>query len=133
MSRDGNQSSEYHRLCDNKNNLLTIIETDTNKKFGGFASQSWSVNAQNIEKTFMFSLNDMKKFDRINNEKSKHDGSSYGPVFGNAWDIYISSTMTTGVEQHNSNSVFLTDKNFINNGNNSTKFNVKEIEVFKIE
>ena len=133
MSRDGNKSSEYHRLCDNKNNLLTIIETDTNKKFGGFASQSWSVKGQNIEKTFMFSLNDMKKFDRINNEKSKWNGPSYGPIFGNAWDIYINSTMTTGCEQHNSNSVFLTDKNFINNGNNSTNFNVKEIEVFKIE
>ena len=133
MSRDGSQSSEYHRLCDNKNNLLTIIETNNYKKFGGFASQSWSVKDQNIEKSFMFSLNDMKKFDRINNEISKWDGPSYGPIFGNAWDIYINSSMTSGCEQHNSNSVFLTDNNFINNKGSSNNFNVKEIEVFQIE
>ena len=43
MSRDGNQCSQYHNLCDNKDNLLTIIQTDQNKKFGGFASKSWGV------------------------------------------------------------------------------------------
>ena len=32
MSRDGNQSSQYHNLCDNKDNLLTIIQTDQNKR-----------------------------------------------------------------------------------------------------
>ena len=46
MSRDGNQSSEYHKLCDNKDNLLTIIETDNGRKFGGFASKSWGVQNQ---------------------------------------------------------------------------------------
>ena len=43
MSRDGNQSSQYHNLCDGKENLLTIIQTDNNNRFGGFASKSWGV------------------------------------------------------------------------------------------
>ena len=124
---------EYHKLCDNKKNLLTIIQTDSNKKFGGFASQAWGVVDQVIEKTFMFSLDDMKKFERINNERSKWDGKDCGPVFGNAWDIYISQTMTSGREQHNSNSVFLNENNFILNKNSSNTFNVKEIEIFQIE
>ena len=129
MSRDGNQSSQYHNLCDNKDNLLTIIQTDQNKKFGGFASKSWGVQDNIINSTFMFSLNDMKKFDRLNNNKAKWDGSNYGPVFGNAWDFYINSTMTSGMEQHNNESVFLQKYEFTDNGS----FNVKEIEVFQIE
>ena len=129
MSRDGNQCSQYHNLCDNKDNLLTIIQTDQNKKFGGFASKSWGVQDNIINSTFMFSLNDMKKFDRLNNNKAKWDGSNYGPVFGNAWDFYINSTMTSGGEQHNNDSVFLQKYEFTDNGS----FNVKEIEVFQIE
>ena len=65
----------------------------------------------------------MKKFDRLNNNKAKLDGSNYGPVFGNACDFYINSTMTSGGEQHNSYSVFLQKYEFTDNGS----FNVKEI------
>jgi len=83
MSRDGNQSSQYHNLCDNKDNLLTIIQTDQNKKFGGFASKSWGVQGNINDKTFLFSLNDMKKFERLNKNKASGDGSSYGPIFSN--------------------------------------------------
>ena len=129
MSRDGNQCTEYHRLCDNKDNLLTIIETDNGKKFGGFASKSWGVQNQIIDKTFMFSLNKMKKYERLNNNKAMHNGSNYGPVFGNAWDIYINPTMTSGCEQYDSRSIFFNKYELTENGS----FNVKEIEVFQIE
>lgn len=129
MSRDGNQCSQYHNLCDNKDNLLTIIQTDQNKKFRGFASKSWGVQGNIIDKTFLFSLNDMKKFERLNKNKAGGNGSSYGPIFGNAWDLYINSTMSRGYEQHNSSSVFLQKYEFTDNGS----FNVKEIEVFQIE
>ena len=128
-SRDGSQSSIYHNLCDNKSNLLTIIETDNNVKFGGFASKSWGVPNQYIEKAFMFSLNQMKKFERLNNDNAMHNGSSYGPVFGNEWDIYINSSMASGAEQIGSRNVFFKKYEINNNGS----FNVKEIEVFQIE
>jgi len=127
MSRDGNQSSNYHQLCDNKENLLTIIETDNNLKFGGFASQSWGIPNQNIDKTFLFSLNQMKKFERLNYNKSMHNGKNYGPIFGNACDIYINNLMTSGCEQYSDNSTFF-NKYELTNGN----FKVKEIEVFQI-
>ena len=129
MSRDGNQSTNYHQLCDGKENLLTIIETQDNIKFGGFASKSWGIPNQFIEKTFMFSLNKMKKYERLNNNNSMHDGKDCGPVFGNAWDIYIDNPMTSGGEQNDNNSVFFNKYEITNNGN----FNVKEIEVFQIE
>ena len=129
MSRDGNQSTQYHKLCDGKDNLLTIIQTDKGKKFGGFASKSWGVEGNTIDNTFMFSLSSMKKFERLNNEKAKWDGSNYGPVFGNGWDIYINETMTSGGEQSNNNNVFLQKYKFSDNGS----LTIDEIEVFQME
>ena len=129
MSRDGNQSSNYHNLCDNQENLLTIIETDNNLKFGGFSSQSWGIPGQYIDKTFMFSLNKMKKYERLNNNKAMHDGKNYGPVFGNEWDIYINSTMTTGCQKYGNSSVFFNKYEITNNGS----FNIKEMEIFQIQ
>jgi hypothetical protein len=129
MSVDGKHSSTYHKVCDNKDNLLTLIETDNNIKFGGFASKSWGVENQCIKEAFMFSLNQMKKFERLNFNNSKWDGSDYGPVFGNGWDVYINSEMTTGRERYNSDSVFFKKFEITNNG----YFSVKEIEVYQIE
>ena len=129
MSRDGKQCSEYHKLCDNKDNLLTIIETSSGKKFGGFSSKSWGVPNQFIERAFMFSLEKMKKYERLNNNNSKHDGSKYGPVFGNAWDVFIDGKMMTGLEQINQDSVFFKKFEMTEKG----AFGVKEIEVFQIE
>ena len=77
----------------------------------------------------MFSLNKMKKYERLNNNNASYDGSSYGPIFGNAWDIYVNSTMTSGREQHNVYSIFFNKYELTNDGN----FTVKEIEVFQIE
>ena len=128
-SRDGNQSKQYHKFCDGKDNLLTLIETDNGKKFGGFASKSWGVKGNTIKKTFLFLLNNMTKFERLNHEKAKYDGSSYGPTFGNQWDIFINSTLTSGYEQFGSESVFFTKRELTTNGS----FNVKEIEVFQIK
>ena len=68
----------------------------------------------------------MKKYERLNNEKAMWDGSSYGPVFGNGWDIYINSTMTSGREQNGS--VFFKKYEITENGS----FNVKEMEIFQI-
>ena len=77
----------------------------------------------------MFTLNNMKKYERLNNNNAMHNGSGYGPVFGNAWDIFINSTMTSGREQYNSSSVFFNKYELTDNGS----FNVKEIEVFQFE
>ena len=64
----------------------------------------------------MFSLNQMKKYERLNNNKAKWNGNNYGPVFGNAWDIYINSTMTSGKEKYNSESIFFNKYKLTENG-----------------
>ena len=77
----------------------------------------------------MFYLNSMKKFERLNNEKAKYNGSNYGPVFGNGWDFYINQMMTNEREQPNNNNVFLQKYEFSDNGS----LTIDEIEVFQME
>lgn len=41
-SRDGWESSTFHRLCDNRGPTLTVVATVSGYAFGGYASQSWT-------------------------------------------------------------------------------------------
>jgi hypothetical protein len=46
-TKDGFDSADFHRHCDNKGPTITVIQTDANSSlFGGFTSQSWSSPTQ---------------------------------------------------------------------------------------
>ena len=130
-SRDGSNCSDFHRNCDNKGPTLTLIETDKGYKFGGYTPLDWenpsSGKDKNDELTFLFSLNQMKKFTKMNNDRSICVVSCYGPIFGNGTDLYINSDLNTGVTNC---STFLKNRE-LTNGESS--FNVKEIEIYKVE
>ena len=38
---DSDQASAFHEKCDKANRTIVLIETDKNKRFGGFTSKSW--------------------------------------------------------------------------------------------
>lgn len=130
-SRDGSNCSDFHRNCDNKGKTLTIIETDKGYKFGGYTPLDWESNSGNKidEITFLFSLNQMKKFTKIKNSRSIYVTKDFGPVFGSGTDLYINKNMNTGVSDF-SNGTFLNSGELTGGENN---FNVKEIEVFQID
>ena len=131
MSRDGSNSSDFHRACDNKGKTLTIIETDNGYKFGGFTPLDWENDKKGKEKnddlTFLFSINQMKKFKKKNNGRSIYCRYDLGPLFGSGSDLGIHSNMKTGWSD---NSTFLSTYDLTNG---SSSFNVKEMEIFKID
>ena len=73
MSINGSSAKDFHDYCDNKGPTLIFIKTTKNKIFRGFTPLSWdSDNGDKYDKdgkTFLFSLNLMKKYDKINKEK----------------------------------------------------------------
>ncbi|PKC68234.1 hypothetical protein RhiirA1_534326 [Rhizophagus irregularis] len=92
-SRDGFDTSTFHKRCDNKGPTVTIVRVkDTNEILGGFNPHNWnSVTSFGIfsstKESFIFSL------DKNNLENSifskvidiRHailNGSNYGPFFG---------------------------------------------------
>ena len=129
-TRDGSNGTDFHRNCDNKGPTITLIETDKGYKFGGYTPLNWeSKNGENKndELTFLFSLNQMKKFTKIDNSRSICLHKDYGPIFGNGNDLQFNKDMNTGV----SNPYTFFKNRELTNGD--TNFNVKEIEVFKVE
>ena len=92
-SRDGSDCSSFHRNCDNKGPTLTLIETDKVYKFGGYTPLDWESNykEKTDELTFLFSLNQMKKYIKINNNSSIACSDDQGPQFGGGSDLYLNN------------------------------------------
>ena len=142
-SRDGSLSKNFHEKCDYKGPTITLYKNDKGYIFGGYASIPWTSdgNYHKAPDCFIFTLTnihntDPTKFPTTNNDQGTYHVSEYGPTFGEACDIYISS------DYINSNcssdypcrykdilgkgkSIFTGDFN-----NNNSKFRLKEIEVF---
>ena len=129
-SRDGSDCSDFHRCWDKKGATLTLIETDKGYKFGGYTPLEWE-NSDGLDKTdeltFLFSLNQMKKYTKIQNNRSIYVTKSYGPMFGSGTDLYINKNMNTG---NLSNGTFLKNLEL---ANGESSFNVREIEIFQVE
>ena len=134
LSKDGYNGSDFHRCCDNKGETLLLFETDKNYKFGAYTPLNWvtpasgEVNDPNDNKTFLFSLNQMKKFTKIQGKSpiTPRSQKEYGPLLGGGTDLGINKDMRTGWCNNNT---FLTNCE-LTNGESS--FKVKEIEIFQI-
>ena len=121
-------------VCDNKGETLLLFETDKNYKFGAYTPLNWvtpasgEVNDPNDNKTFLFSLNQMKKFTKIQGKSpiTARSQKDYGPLLGGATDLGIYQDMRTGQSYNNT---FLTNGKLKNGEEN---FNIKEIEIFQI-
>ena len=147
MSVNGSSSQDFHKYCDNKGPTLTIIKTTKNRIFGGFTPLNWETGEDEEfnyikkidkdNKTFIFSLNLMKKYDMINKDKvAIYCGRSYGPYFGGG-DFSVESNMKEGETYANARTL-LQGSNFLSNleltggkGKNES-FEIEDFEVFKV-
>ena len=57
-SRDGYRASNFHSKCDGKSNTVTLVETMTGRRFGGFTDAQWdqSSSYKTGSNGFIFSL-----------------------------------------------------------------------------
>jgi hypothetical protein len=94
-TRDGFTTEAFHEKCDGKADTVTIIKTDLDYVFGGFASAIWTSVTGFISdsKAFIFSvrrkgITNSIKFKVKNAIKALYGGSEYGPTFGD-YDIIM--------------------------------------------
>jgi hypothetical protein len=142
MSRDGSNCKDFHNSCDNKGPTLTLIQTTKNKIFGGFTPLNWrcekdkdrEIKCDESLQTFIFSLNNMKKYDLLNKEDYAITCSiNHGPNFGN-WNFMVEEDMKQGKIFANENCTFIFNKVLELTGGKGEKdtFETKELEVFKV-
>ena len=135
LSRDGDQISTFHSLCDNKGPTLTLFETKEGNKGGIYTPLSWDSNSEwkNDMDTFLFNLNKNQKYKKLQNDYSIYCAQSYGP-----WTTYfgfIKDNQMRKIEHRCSciNSYYEKGAEILPNNSDDTKyFEVKELEVYKI-
>jgi hypothetical protein len=143
-SDDGFGASNFHKKCDGIANTVTIILSTTDRIFGGFTPVSWDSTSgykpDPTNQSFVFRIkntrqSDPRKFQLSNPSRAICCSPSWGPTFGNGYDIAVADCCN-----QNTNSYTNLGKAYANDTGIDGKevftgefnFTVKEIEVFTI-
>ena len=134
-SRDGYRASNFHSKCDGKSNTVTLVETMTGRRFGGFTDAQWEQSSgshKNGSNGFLFSLDNNEIYYNKDNRYNIYCHSSYGPCFGGGADLYICDSCNSSNSSENSGTYYETNgKQYALAGSNS--FLVRDYEVFQLE
>jgi len=133
---DGDKAISFHEKCDRLKNIIILISTNNDKKFGGFSSESWDSNSQELwkkdEDAFIFSINNYKYYSIINPEKALFCHKDYGPGFGNG-EILIPDNFFLAPSSclEKNNCYELNENSFPLSG--IKEFYITQIEAYKID
>ena len=129
MKENGDDVTNFHNICDNIPNTLTILEIENGKKIGGYTTLDWSGNGESKtdKETFIFDLTNKKKYPKINNKRSIFCLENRGPCFGQACDLGIFNPMTRGWS--NKNGSFIVNQEISDGKDN---FDIIELEIYKV-
>ena len=135
----GDLAEVFHKKCDYIKNIIILIRTKENKKFGGFSTESWETNAEipihkNDKNAFIFSLDNYHFYNIIKPENALYCSKKLGPVFGNG-EIFIPDNFYKNLSHCNEQEVY---KCILGNDNNEPlidekEFYVEEIEAYQID
>ena len=81
LSRDGDQISKFHQLCDNKGKTLTLFQIEDGNKCGIYTALFWDNNSswKNGMEAFIFNLNKNEKYKKTKNAHSILCDNNHGP------------------------------------------------------
>ena len=134
-TRDGYRSSNFHSKCDGKSNTVTLVETMTGRRFGGFSDAQWDQSGSHKTGSngFLFSLDNNEIYYNKDNRYNIYCHSSYGPTFGTGHDFYICDSCNSSNSSYDNsgNSYETNGKQYALAGSNN--FLVRDYEVFQLE
>ena len=127
---NGKDRNNFFANCEGKKNLLFLVKDTKGNKFGGYMSSTLVKNDDlNIkdENSFIFSVQNKKKFKVLNPSKAIHVSSSYLITFGGdngGNDFYIGSA---------DGGMYEKDTYGDNNYETTSKFTIDEFKVFELD
>ena len=132
-TRDGDEAQDFHRLCDNKQNILVIVETTKNRKFGGFCFIGYKSegNSQNDNTAFIFSFDKLKIYNVIKDNCAVYWDIQYGPMFAGSILVADNKFLSHTNYANGKNSYYEIPNDYELNGGEST-YLIKELEVYQI-
>ena len=137
-TRDGMSADTFHNKCNNKGPTISLFKNENGYIFGGYASIDWTScnNYRSAPDSFIFTLTNKykiepTKFPNTDTRYSIYDASNYGPTFGNGYDICTFGQNYTNLG-YGYKDVLNKGYSIFKGNNDNNKFNLKEIEVFKL-
>ena len=136
LSRDGENISTFHKLCDNKGPTITLFESNQNTVFGFYSPLNFDSNYNNFKEdmdTFIFNLDNLQKFEKTNKYGSIYCSKTFGPYVAYL-GVYDGSckTMKQCYYHPSTKDNFNNGNNIIQNENQNITFNLNEVEIWKI-
>ena len=132
----GDTAEAFHNRCDYKFNTISLIETNSGHRFGGYTSECFESPNDYFDKkdnlSFVFSLDKMRTYDVIKGKYAISCDKGYGPYFRDDHicivDEFFSKESGTCIKGKG----FMTLKNYeLNSG--KKYFTVKRLQVFQIK
>ena len=135
FSEKEDKISDFHKKCDNNPNILCVIKTSKNVKFGGFTEISWTTSNQEKrdDNAFCFSLTKYKIYDIIKGMIAIGDYDNH-IVFRNNifWISTDYKTLYKGSCVKNSQSNYSGEDIMYEINNGEKDFVIDKIEVYQV-
>ena len=139
---DGDGPINFHSRCDNIPDTLVLIKSAGNRRFGGFASETWESSTDEKTKedknSFLFSLDKQKIYSYKNDGKALRCHQNYGHCFGYGYTISIDAhsiqekKLYTLESDEKASYNFYGDKNALSEDAKYSGIYASEIEVFQV-
>ena len=135
-SLNGDSAFEFHKRCDLICNTISIIETTSGHRFGGYTSECFESPNEYFDKkdnlSFVFSLDKMKIYDVIKGKYAISCDKNYGPYFRDDHICIVDEFLTKESGTCIKGKGFNTTKNYeLNSG--KKYFTIKRLQVFQIK
>ena len=135
-SYHGDSAEDFHAKCDYKNSTITLVETKSGHRFGGYAYESFESPEKYFDKkdnlSFVFSLDKMKIYDICKGKDAISCDKNYGPYFRDDHICIVDNFFTKESGTCIKGKVYNTTKNYeLNFG--KKYFIVKRLQVFHIK
>ncbi len=123
---DGDSMNAFYNKCENKYPTMIFIKTTENLRFGGYTNEIWPKSgSKRDENSFVFSLNNKKKYKIINPESAIGVYQNYWFSFGNGNDLYLyNNCFTSG---GGTSKAFYDIQTELNGGKDSFKVSIYEV------
>ena len=134
LSKDKERPKDFHQICDNIPNNISLIKTKKNIKFGGYTQLPWmSSNADYLDDTsFCFSLTKKKIYDVIKGKSAIGDYNIHGPIFRNNIFYVGNQSLYKGSCAKNDQSNFSGEEIMYEINCGDPYFDVDEFEFYQI-
>ena len=135
LTKDGKNPSDFHNKCDNQSPTLVIIKNKDGSKIGGYTTLTWNDEGENNKydnNSFLFSLNEYKKYPKIANTTSIIADKNWGPAFGGGADLGLGrgKELINGWSNKNISNTFIKNRELTKG---QSQFSIEEMEVFLIK